>query len=158
MNISSRPDCCERLLAEIDSAEPSSLLSQPIASFKDARGLPLFNACLQETLRGAPSTTSLFPRQVAIGGTRILGQFVPEGTQLSATPWITNRNRALYGGDAEMFRPERWLKGSPEQVREWIRYDFQFGYGNRACPGKNLALMIVYKASLHVSDMSPVLA
>lgn len=87
------------------------------------------------------------------GGVELLGQFVPEGTHLSATPWVTHRNRAMYGEDAELFRPERWLEASAEQLQQWKKYDYQFGYGARACPGLNIAQMAIYKLTLLVSPL-----
>lgn len=150
-NIVGNPSCYEKLAAEINEAECNRQLSNPVATFEEAQSLPYLTACIRETFRGAETTITMIPRVAQKGGVQILGQFVPEGTHLSATPWITHRNRAMYGEDAELFRPERWLEAGPEQLQQWKKYDFQFGYGSRACPGKTIAHMVIYKLSLQVS-------
>lgn len=150
-NVLGSPGCYEKLAAEINEAESNCQLSNGVATFEEAQSLPYLTACLRETFRGAESTITMMPRVAQKGGTWILGQFVPEGTHLSATPWITHRNRALYGEDAELFRPERWLEASPEKLQQWKKYDFQFGYGSRACPGKTIAQMAIFKILLQVS-------
>lgn len=151
MNVLENPACYERLTAEISEAECKGLLSNPVATYEEAQSLVYFNACLCETLRGAEATTTMVPRLAKKGGTVVLGHFVPEGAHLSATPWITGRDFAMYGEDAELFRPERWLEASSEQLQMWRKYNFQFGYSTRACAGKEIGLMGVYKLSLQVS-------
>ncbi|KAL0638307.1 hypothetical protein Q9L58_002609 [Maublancomyces gigas] len=149
-NIVGNPSCYEKLAAEINEAECNRQLSNPVATFEEAQSLPYLTACIRETFRGAETTITMIPRAAQKGGVQILGQFVPEGTHLSATPWITHRNRAMYGEDAEIFRPERWLEAGSEQLQQWKKYDFQFGYGSRACPGKTIAHMAIYKLSLQI--------
>lgn len=153
VNVVGNPSCYKKLAAEINEAESNCQLSNPVATSEEAQSLPYLTACIRETFRGAETTITMIPRAAQKGGVQILGQFVPEGTHLSATPWITHRNRALYGEDAEFFRPERWLEASPEQLQQWKKYDFQFGYGSRACPGKTIAHMAIYKLSLQVSQI-----
>lgn len=145
------PACYEKLAAEIDEAESKGQLPDRVATFEETQGLVYFTACLLETLRGAESTITMMPRVAQKGGVQILGRFVPEGTHLSSIPWITQRNREMYGEDAELFRPERWLEAGPEQLQQWKKYDFHFGYGARICPGKAIAQMITYKLCLQVS-------
>ena len=60
------------------------------------------------------------------------------------------RNKALYGADAETYRPARWLEATPRQLAEWEKYDFHWGYGNRTCMGKHIATMEIYKVTLEV--------
>lgn len=74
------------------------------------------------------------------------------------SPWVINRDKSVFGDDAEDFRPERWLDERkkhdmrkcdyfPEQV--WLRglsltkryisdrFFFSFGAGSRTCIGKS---------------------
>lgn len=150
MNILGHPACFKKLATEIADAESSGKLPNGITTFEEAQSLPYFTACVRETFRGAETTIIMMPRVTQKGGVQLLGQFVPEGTHLSATPWVTHRDRTIYGEDAEFFRPERWLEATPEQLQKWKKYDYQFGYGARACPGLNIAQMAIYKLTLLV--------
>ncbi len=42
--------------------------------------------------------------------------FVPKGTQIIASTAACNRNKELWGEDADEWKPERWLKGVPSAV------------------------------------------
>lgn len=61
-------------------------------------------------------------------------------------------NRALYGSDAHIFRPERWILDTsvPENAERLTRMtktnDMVFGYGRWVCLGRNIALIEIYKA------------
>lgn len=104
---------------------------------------------MKEVLRLDPSGPSLFPRVAPKGGLNLNGLYIPEGTAVSAVSWVINRNKEVYGEDAEEFRPERWMK-SEERARELDNYSFTFGYGARVCLGKNLGLMELNKAVVQV--------
>lgn len=56
----------------------------------------------------------------------------------------------MFGTDADIFRPDRWLEASPEQLWLWDKYDFRWGYGARECLGRSIALMEMYKATVQV--------
>lgn len=59
----------------------------------------------------------------------------------------------LYGPDAETFRPERWLEADVETLELWERVGFAFGSGARACLGKSIALMGIYKITAVVGSL-----
>ena len=46
---------------------------------------------------------------VSKGGAVICGKYLLEGTTVRANAWVTNRDKGVYGADAEIWRPERWL-------------------------------------------------
>jgi cytochrome P450 len=55
-----------------------------------------------------------------------------------------NRDPAIWGADADDFRPERWLE-SPEKSRFLESHSMVFGgNGSRACIGKNIALVSLH--------------
>ena len=60
--------------------------------------------------------------------------FVPRGTQVSVNFGAMQRDRDIWGEDAEEFRPERW-----ENVKLGWHY-IPFSGGPRVCPGQQLAL------------------
>ena len=60
------------------------------------------------------------------------------------------RDPDMYGQDSDSFRPEQWLDVLSEQRREWDIYDFHWGYGNRLCMGKHIAIMDIYEVTFEV--------
>jgi len=105
---------------------------------------PYYVACVQEALRLCPPAPNILPRLVSRPGMEIDGRHVPSGMEISCSPWIVNRDPSLYGNDAELFRPERWL-GTLEERKLLTKYSETFGYGSRTCLGKDLAMLILYK-------------
>lgn len=123
------------------------------APYAQARAIPYLEAVIREALRLVPG--NLFPqeRYVPAGGLILPdGQFVPEGTAVGFSAYTMHRNKAIWGEDAESFRPERWLPGDDEpedaykqRMRLYNDCDLSFGAGSRKCIGMNLALLEVYK-------------
>jgi cytochrome P450 len=70
--------------------------------------------------------------------------FIPKGTVCVGNIWHCNHDRAVFGEDADEFRPERHLdesgdllSGSMETVQAG---HVTFGFGRRVCVGKYLAI------------------
>lgn len=140
-----------RAQEEIDTAEKAGQLSTPILYEETRRHLPYFVACIKEGLRLNPPATNLFARVAPAGGKMICGQFVPEGTEVTAQAYVMQRNKEVYGADAEEFNPERWLV-SEKRTAELEAAQFTFGVGPRVCLGKDIALMEIYKLLPEVSS------
>ena len=138
------------LAREIDSFELAGKLSRPIATFQETNEMSYFMACIKETLRFSPSTPFILPRYVSNGGMNLNGIWVPEGTEIGANPYIIHRDSGVFGADAHLFRPERWLENE-ERAKEMNKYILSWGYGTRSCLGKNIAQMITQKLCLQVS-------
>ena len=64
-----------------------------------------------------PTVGSPFDRVVPKGGAVLNGQFIPEGTDIGMTGWVIQRDKSVFGNDAEFFRPERWLEVDEAQTR-----------------------------------------
>ncbi len=65
------------------------------------------------------------------------------------------KSKAVFGDDANIFRPERWLEASKEKREEMENHlELIFGYGRWMCIGKNVAWMELYKTTFEVSAHS----
>ncbi|KAF1943484.1 cytochrome P450 [Clathrospora elynae] len=138
------PTVLERVRAEIEEADAANLLSNPIKYEDTRQHLPLFVACIKEGIRLNPPATNLFPRITPKGGKVVDGHFVPGGVEVTSYAYIVQRNKALYGEDAEEFKPERWLV-SEKRNFDLEAAQFTFGVGPRVCLGKDVAMMEMYK-------------
>lgn len=153
-NILSNPVAYSKLVTEINTFEQEGKLSQPIVRHDEATKMPFFEACVRETLRIAPPAPTILPRYVSKEGMLINGIWVPEKTEVAANPYVIHRNKEVFGNDADIFRPERWLE-RPERLRLMDKYNFAWGYGDRKCIGKTLALFETRKFCLQVPDSTP---
>lgn len=103
------PSAYARLTAEIDEAEQAGLLSQDI-QYHEAVGLSYLMACCKEGMRLHPSVGMTLPRHVPRGGCVIAGQWFPEGTRVGINAAVVQRDRGVFGHDADEFVPERWFR------------------------------------------------
>lgn len=143
-------DIQDKLYAEIAQAK----ISTSKLSYDDLRNLTYFDAFMQESFRlYSPSAFNL-QRVVGPKGLKLPdGRHVPAEVNVGCSSGMVNRAVSVYGSDADSFRPERWLVGKNEsadayeQRRKLMdRTELSFGQGSRACIGKNIALMEIYKA------------
>ncbi|KAJ7042944.1 benzoate para-hydroxylase [Mycena alexandri] len=101
--------------------------------YRHAKDIPYLQAVINEGLRLHSTTAIGLHRSAPPGGVVCSGYYFPEGTELSVPAWTIGHDPELWG-DAENFRPERWLEG-----KESRQYLMTFGKGPRACIGQNLA-------------------
>lgn len=80
------------------------------------------------------------------------GSVVPGGSMVGMNPYIVGRNKAVFGEDADVFNPDRWLQRegeNDEQFKErrslYETASIAFGNGSRICLGRNLSQMELYK-------------
>ncbi|KAL7934334.1 putative cytochrome P450 monooxygenase [Trichoderma chlorosporum] len=144
-----RPDIVSNLRKELRT---SGLTLPP--SFADVNGLPYLGAIVQEALRIHPISAFLSRRVVSSDAGLSLpdGRILPRGTHVAISPWMTHFDKSVFGSDAREFNPGRWLQtpgetdeGFEERLRNMKRADLSWGYGNRNCIGKNIALCEMLK-------------
>ncbi|WPH01320.1 putative cytochrome P450 [Acrodontium crateriforme] len=138
------PQTLVQLRKEIQSLISSGQFSDPI-TFSEAQNAPYLQAVLKETLRMHPAVGQPLARVVPPGGAVISGYHFPAGTVVGVNAWVLHRDKTVFGPDADMFRPERWLQSSKEDIARWDRSMFAFGAGSRTCIGKNLSLLEMNK-------------
>src|SRR5690606_29609479 len=114
LHLLSNPRVYQRLQAEIDEAIETAKISSPI---KDAEGrrLPYLQAVIKEGLRMMPPSSGAFFKMVPPEGDIIDGKFIPGGTQVGSNVMALHRSKKIYGPDADIYRPERWLEAGEEQ-------------------------------------------
>ncbi|KAL2157858.1 hypothetical protein VTH06DRAFT_4911 [Thermothelomyces fergusii] len=149
------PRAYRALQAEIDEGIRDGRISSPITGAEAAK-LPYLQAVIYETLRIHPPVAGTFFKVVPPEGDTIDGKRVPGGTEVAANMWTTTRNRAVFGPDVDVFRPERWLV-APERgggvgadrtarAAEMRRVaELTFGYGRWMCAGKMIAFLELNK-------------
>lgn len=143
-NLLAHPEAFSKLRAELDAATASGELSDP-PTFAEAQKLPYLQAVLKEGMRMHPATGLPFWRVVPKGGATICGMYFPEGANVGINSWVAHRNRDVWGADADVFRPERWLESDEAKLKEMNAMFMPFGLGSRTCIGKNISLLEISK-------------
>jgi cytochrome P450 len=145
-----------RIVAKLRAEFTSANISSPIKD-SEARNLPYLQAVIKEGLRVFPPIPGLLSKEVPPEGDTINGKFVPGGTKIGWGIFGVCRDKAIWGEDSDLFRPERWLEASAEKYKEMdSTLDLVFGYGRYQCLGKNLAFMELNKIFVEVSFESRV--
>ncbi|KAL8846531.1 MAG: hypothetical protein Q9221_008383 [Calogaya cf. arnoldii] len=141
------PSRKEKLLQEIHTAK----LSVPV-SWKQTQKLPYLDTCIKEALRLCPAIGLGLERKVPAAGLEMPdGYVLPEGTNVSMNAWVVNR-QDVFGENPDNFIPERWLRQNNESIEQhrdrtnqMKRADLTFGGGARACTGRYIAFLDIYK-------------
>ncbi|KAL2158561.1 hypothetical protein VTH06DRAFT_4328 [Thermothelomyces fergusii] len=141
--LAKHPDVQSRLRAEVREHLPPPADGAPAPSSVDIDRMPYLNAVCSEVLRYfSPAPLTL---RMAAKDTSIVGQFVPRGTQIMIVPWAINKSQALWGDDALVFNPDRWMAKSDADKRAasggaTSNYAFlTFLHGPRSCIGMSFA-------------------
>lgn len=96
--------------------------------------------------------SGLLMKEVPPEGDEFNGVFLPAGTRIAHNTLAIQRSTAVFGYDAEIFRPERWLDIAPEKYREMTQVvEMVFGHGRWSCIGKPVAFVELNKVFVQVS-------
>lgn len=126
------PDALARARGEVEDQ-----LGNRVPTADDLRAMPYTAAVVNEALRLWPAGPIL-GRRTSVDF-EFAGHPIREGTMVLFSPFVTHRDPALWGADAAVFRPERWLEGEP------LPFAFiPFGGAYRKCIGFALALTEIH--------------
>ena len=146
------PQALAKVLYEYKRGRQLGLLSPVPQQAEVLEHCLYYVACVKETMRICPSVQSIFPRQVTPDQTLVLeAKEIPPGTEVACNPWITHRDRQVYGLDADVWRPERWVENNGKSERVLERHNLALGYGSRICLGRDLGMMELLKFPLIVN-------
>jgi len=132
------PQVQRRAQAELDAVVGRTRLP----TFADASHLPYVHAVIKEVLRWRPAIPLGMPHK-ATEDDWYDGMFIPKDATCVANIWQCNHDRAIFGDDADEFKPERHLDDKGELLPGPIETNQEghstFGFGRRICVGKHLA-------------------
>ena len=118
---------------------------QPLPRYHETSKLPFLNAVIRESMRCFSTATWPIERLVPKGGITVAGYDIPEGTSVGVLPASVHLDKNVYGRDADIFRPARWLEASEERLRVMEASHMGFSKGRRVCLGQNIAVMQMKK-------------
>ncbi|KAJ3496738.1 hypothetical protein NLG97_g2433 [Lecanicillium saksenae] len=143
------PQVHRRLTQELSAINNT----RPIG-YATASSLSYLDAVIKEASRMHPGIGLLLERVVPEAGLLLAdGTHIPPGTIVGMNPWVVHMDKATFGQDAEVFRPERWLRYESEgeteedyrkRLIEMKNADLTFGAGRRVCLGSNISIVQAY--------------
>jgi cytochrome P450 len=140
------PRVYSTLITELSNAS----ISNPIKD-SEARKLPYLQAVIREGLRICPPAAGQAYRIAPEGGDILCGYHVPAGTKVGYNLSGMVEDPKLWGYDAKVYRPERWLSRDPEEIRKMeANTDLVFGYGKWSCLGRPIAQTTLNKTIVQV--------
>ena len=151
--ILTNPPVYVSLKKEIDTAISRGNISFPVTTNAEASALPHLQACIKEGLRlwqplnGLQTKLSPLDQEMEISGVRI-----PPGTQVALSQHSMMRRRDIFGEDAGIFRPERWIAADDAEMLKRMEkvWELSFAAGRFTCLGRGIALMEVNKVLVEV--------
>lgn len=149
LHVTTNPRILATLRAELDAALAAGAVTRPVIRDAEARALPYLQACIREALRIVPPVAGLLPKKTPPGAGDVLaGKYVPPGTEIGWNAWGVMHDRATFGADADVFRPERWLDTADEaKVARMVEAQgVVFGAGKHGCLGRGVAMLELDKA------------
>ncbi|KAK3210314.1 hypothetical protein GRF29_44g2335980 [Pseudopithomyces chartarum] len=151
---SANPRVYAKLQREIDETVASGQ-APGVVPDAVAKDLAYLQAVLREGFRMRPPVTDVVPKKVPAGGDTVVvdgeSVFLPGGTNIGYSVNGLHSRKDIFGQDADIFRPERWIPSGngedAERVAEMKKTtELIFGYGKYQCLGKNIGWMEYGKA------------
>ncbi|KAK4150335.1 Pisatin demethylase [Chaetomidium leptoderma] len=136
--LSTNPVAYRRLQDEIDGAV--GRVTRPVISDAECKELRFLQACIKESIRCWPPVSGLQGKMSDVDDV-ICRVRVPAHTHVMFGMFGVMRDKSVFGDNAEVFEPMRWLEAGPEQLKEMEgTQGMAFASGTRwECLGKRLA-------------------
>ncbi|KAJ3961251.1 hypothetical protein N0V92_002047 [Colletotrichum tropicale] len=122
LHLLTSPNAYQTLKREIRTAIAEGRVSSPITA-EEGKQLPYLQAVIYEGLRMNAPFTGQCSKEVPAEGDTIDGRFVPGGTRIAQNFWGVIRRLDVFGKDADLFRPERWVEAD-EATRDNMNVAF----------------------------------
>ncbi|KAI9024338.1 cytochrome P450 [Phycomyces nitens] len=130
----------KKLLDEINNMVPVEIMHDPVELYKTVKNMNYAHAVFYEVLRLYPSVP-LNQKYALNDDIWPDGTHIRKGDYILWAPYGQGRNEALWGPDAKLFKPERWILDDGRLNREPSSKWTAFHGGPRACLGQNLATL-----------------
>ncbi|KAK5633006.1 hypothetical protein RRF57_008720 [Xylaria bambusicola] len=145
----STPAVYWKLKQEIKNAISDGRISSPVTN-EEAKSLEYTQAVVREGFRFMMPINYGFPKRVPGSGDTICGLPIPGGINVFVNYQSLMRSEEVFGKDADIFRPERFLGGGPHVAYMVKVLDFAFGGGHFTCLGKTLAIIEMNKVFIEL--------
>ncbi|VDC01004.1 unnamed protein product [Peniophora sp. CBMAI 1063] len=152
-----------QMLAEhqdVQDALREEIINAGATALTDPGSLPLLDAVVKETLRlfppaqvsqRAPLADAVLPLQhpiIGSDGARIDSLHVPAGTHILINIRGANCDPTIWGPDAHLWKPSRWLSGLPQSVADArgpgvYAHLMTFLGGSRSCIGFRFSQLVM---------------
>lgn len=114
------PEVYRNVLAELDEARANGVIRRGeggVVTYAEGTKLEYLQACLKESMRLLTPVGMEMPRFVPPPGLLVSSKsyFLPGGTEVGAAAFTFHRATEVYGSDAGVFRPERWIGVNEEE-------------------------------------------
>ena len=76
---------------------------------------------MKEAMRCHPGVSYPLERLVPKGGVDLCRVDLKAGTNVAVNAIVVHHDTPVFGPDAHIFRPERWLEADPEQIKAMDR-------------------------------------
>lgn len=123
------------LMGEIEGSMTGGALGRML-DFSKLTNQPHLNSLLQETYRWSVSSPSV---RIVRTDTVIGDYMLQKGGLVLLQARTMQLNTEVWGGDAHIFKPSRFLEISSEKKKEQQRSMRPFGGGQHMCPGRHFA-------------------
>jgi cytochrome P450 len=133
--VSRHPAVQEMLAEEL----ASTFASGSTPSVATLQNLPYLHAVCNEALRYIPPVPAI-ARETTQEEILPCGTYLPAGITVLVPVHMLHRDKDVWGSDADVFRPERWIE-DPDLKQKVTPCSFMpFAVGKRACIGKEFAM------------------